>query len=75
MERFDFENLSKERRKAIAQSIHTISVEELKKLGETLFPYVDDAWRGNVFPIHQRKSRLYLPSCNNERWGPYPLLP
>ena len=49
LERFDFENLSKERRKAIAQSIHTISVEELKKLGEELFPYVDDAWRETYF--------------------------
>ena len=45
MERFDFENLSKERRKAIAQSLHTISVEELKKLGEEMFDDPDRPWR------------------------------
>ena len=31
-EKFDLENLDKERRKAIAKSIRTISPEELKKL-------------------------------------------
>jgi hypothetical protein len=31
-EKFDFGNLDKERRKAIAKSIRTISPEELKKL-------------------------------------------
>jgi|ERR1051325_3812077 hypothetical protein len=45
LEQFDFENLSKERRKAIAQSIRTIDVEELKKLGGELFRFVDDPWR------------------------------
>lgn len=48
-EAFDLENLDKERRKAIAKSIHTISVEELKKLGGELFRYADDPWREAFF--------------------------
>jgi len=46
---FDLENLDKERRKALAKSIRTISVEELKKLGAELFRYADDPWRETFF--------------------------
>lgn len=60
MERFDFENLTKERRNAIAQSIRTISTDELKKLGEELFPFVDDAWREAYFKfINENKGATF----------------
>ena len=48
-EKFDLENLDKERRKAIAKSVRTISVEELKKIGEEIFPYAEDPWRDAFF--------------------------
>src|SRR5439155_21013684 len=48
-EKFDLENLDKERRKAIANSIRTISVEELKALGNEIFRYADDPWREKCF--------------------------
>ena len=48
-EKFDLENLDKERRKAIAKSIRTISVEELKKLGGEMFRYADGPWRETFF--------------------------
>src|SRR2546430_2983098 len=48
-EKFDLENLDKERGKAIAKSIRTISVEELKRLGGEMFRYADDPWRGTFF--------------------------
>jgi hypothetical protein len=48
-EKFDLENLDKERRKAIAKSIRTINVEELKALGEEIFRYADDPWRDTFF--------------------------
>ena len=48
-EKFDLENLDKERRKAIAKSVRTMSVEELKKIGEEIFPYADDPWRETFF--------------------------
>ena len=48
-EQFDLESLDKERRKAIAKSIRTINVEELKKIGEEIFRYADDPWREAFF--------------------------
>ncbi|MBO0695575.1 MAG: hypothetical protein J2P56_05680 [Verrucomicrobia bacterium] len=48
-EQFNLESLDKERRKAIAASIRTISVEELKAMGATLFRYADDPWRDTFF--------------------------
>ena len=41
----DAEAIDNERRKAIAKSIRTISVEELKKLGEEMFDDPDRPWR------------------------------
>ena len=48
-EKFDLENLDKERRKAIANSIRTMSVDELKGLGNEIFPHADDPWRQKFF--------------------------
>jgi len=44
-EKFDLENLDKERRKAIGNSIRMISVEELKAIGNEIFRYAEDPWR------------------------------
>jgi hypothetical protein len=49
MEEFDFEKLTKERRKSLAQTIRLISVAEMKTLGDELFKYVDDPWRDAYF--------------------------
>jgi hypothetical protein len=43
------EEITDARRKAIAASIRIISLEELKALGEKLFPYAGDVWRENYF--------------------------
>ncbi|MFL6584867.1 MAG: hypothetical protein ACJ8KU_10165 [Chthoniobacterales bacterium] len=48
-EKFDFEELTEERRKAIAQSLRTVSTEELKKIGDQIFTYADDPWRDKFF--------------------------
>ena len=48
-EKFDLGSLDKERRKAIAKSIRTINVEELKAIGEEVFKYADDPWREAFF--------------------------
>jgi hypothetical protein len=48
-DKFDLEELTKERRKAIRQSIRTVSTEELKKIGEEIFHYADDPWREAFF--------------------------
>ena len=41
----DVQAIDNERRKAIANSIRIISVEELKKLGEEIFDSPDRPWR------------------------------
>ena len=48
-DKFDFETLDDERRKAIAKSARIIGVDELKKIGETLFKFADDPWREVFF--------------------------
>jgi len=48
-ETINIEEINEARRKAIAASIRTISVEELKALGEGLFPFLDDPWRDKFF--------------------------
>lgn len=40
-DKFDLEELTQERRKAIRQSIRTVSTEELKKIDEEIFHYAD----------------------------------
>jgi len=41
----DADAIDNERRKTIAKSIRTISIEELKKLGEEIFDSPDRPWR------------------------------
>ncbi|MDB6175621.1 MAG: hypothetical protein JWL59_4932 [Chthoniobacteraceae bacterium] len=48
-ENLNMDDLTGARRKSIAESIHTISVEELKALGEGLFPLVNHPWREKFF--------------------------
>ena len=48
-ETVNLEEITEARRKAVAESIRTISLEELKTLGEQLFPYVGDMWRDQYF--------------------------
>jgi hypothetical protein len=48
-ENLNMEEITEARRKAIAASIRTISTEELKKLGEQLFPLVENPWRETFF--------------------------
>ncbi len=48
-DKFDFDELTKERRESIAKTIRTASADELKKLGDQIFPYVEDPWREAFF--------------------------
>jgi hypothetical protein len=51
----DVEAIDDERRKAIAKSIRTISVEELKKLGEEIFDSPDRPWRQTFLSLVAEK--------------------
>jgi hypothetical protein len=48
-ENLNMDEINEARRKDFAESIHTISVEELKTLGEGLFPFQDHPWREKYF--------------------------
>jgi hypothetical protein len=48
-DKIDIESITEERRKSIAKSIRTISVEESKKLGNEVFHDLDDPWRETFF--------------------------
>jgi hypothetical protein len=43
------EEITEARRKAVAASIRTISLEELKALGQKLFPFAGDGWGEKYF--------------------------
>ena len=43
--------ITEDRRKAIEQNIHVISIEDLKSLGEELFPFLDHPWRQPFFQL------------------------
>jgi len=56
----NMEEITKARRKAIAKSIRTISVEELKALGERLFPLAGDPWRDKFFAfLHENPGATF----------------
>jgi hypothetical protein len=48
-ETVNLEEITEARRKAVAASIRTISLEELKALGQQLFPYAGDVWGEKFF--------------------------
>ena len=48
-DKIDINEITEARAKAIRKSIRVVSAEELKKIGETIFPYVDDPWRDKFF--------------------------
>jgi hypothetical protein len=79
-EKFDLEELTKERRKSIAESIRPISLEELKKLGDEIFKYVDDPWRdaflgflrenrGATFHHAVTSDRVHIVYCRDKDKG------
>jgi hypothetical protein len=48
-ENLNMDEITDARRKAIVASIRTISADELKALGERLFPLASDPWRERFF--------------------------
>lgn len=48
-ENLDINNITEGRRKSIAKTIKPIGIDEVKKIGEELFPFFDDPWREIFF--------------------------
>src|SRR4051812_36133168 len=59
-ESMNMEEITEDRRKALAASIHTISTDELKTLGDELFPFLDHPWRETFFSFIRENSGATL---------------
>jgi hypothetical protein len=69
-ENLDIEQITEDRRKAIQQSIQVISIEDLKSLGEKLFPYLDHPWRQTFFEfIEQHASDTFYHGTTSDQVG------
>ena len=81
-ENLNMEEITEARRKAIAASIRTSSTEELKKLGEQIFPLVENPWRETFFTFltenagatfhhattHDGVQVIYCPAKDKGMW-------
>jgi hypothetical protein len=79
-DKIDLESLNEQRRKSIAKTIRSVPEEELKQLGEELFPLVDDPWRevyfqyiaenrGSTFHYAQTDDGVHILYCNDRDKG------
>src|SRR5258708_40339888 len=59
-DKIDIESITKERRRSVAKSIRTISIEELKKLGDEVFHDLDDPGREVFFRFVAEHSRTII---------------
>ena len=50
-EDLDIESITDARRETIEQTIEPIGIDEVKSLGEKVFPFLDHPWRQDVFPV------------------------
>ncbi len=48
-ENLDIEQITEDRRKALEKTLEVISTEDLRSVGEKLFPFVDHPWRQTFF--------------------------
>jgi hypothetical protein len=81
-ENLNMEEITEARRKAVAASIRTLSLEELKTLGQQLFPYAGDPWGEKFFAFlnenpgatfhhataHDGVQFLYCPAQDKGIW-------
>ncbi len=49
MDNLNMDEVTEARREAIRDTVHTISVEEIRSLGESLFPSAEHPWRERFF--------------------------
>jgi hypothetical protein len=56
-ENLDIESIFAARRKAVEQTVEPIGIDELKSLGEKLFPFLDNPWRNTFFQFLEEKHR------------------
>jgi hypothetical protein len=81
-ENLDYEAITDARRKAIEQTIEPIGIDELKSLGEKLFPFLDHPWRQTFLEFveehasdtfyhattHDQVEIIYCPAKEKGMW-------
>jgi ribosomal protein S18 acetylase RimI-like enzyme len=67
-ENLDIESITEARRKAIEKTIEPISIEQLKSLGEKIFPFFDHPWRDTFFQFveENRGSTFYHATTDDQ---------
>jgi hypothetical protein len=76
----DTNRVMEERHTAVVETIHPITLEELKALGEDLFPFLDHPWRQTYFSFLEQNSparfyhatthdRVQIIYCNDPQRG------
>lgn len=79
-ENLNMTEITEARRKALAETIRPISLEELQKLSDTLFPYADDPWReryteflaenpGASYYYATTHDRIHIVYCHSKEKG------
>jgi hypothetical protein len=64
----NIDEITEARSKAIAETIHPIAVEDLKALGEALFPNIDHPWREKLFTfISENAAATFHHATTNDR--------
>jgi hypothetical protein len=67
-ENLNMEEITEARRKSIEKTIKPIGVDELKKLGEALFPYHDHPWREKFFTfISENANATFHHATTNDQ--------
>jgi hypothetical protein len=67
-ENLNMDEITDARRKALAESIQPIAVEDLKKLGEGLFPYLDHPWHDKFFSfVDENSGATFYHATTNDR--------
>lgn len=79
-EELDLNSILINRREAVKESIQPISLEELKNLGENLFPFLDHPWRAVFFDFlkenansnfyhAETRDRIHVLYCRDKERG------
>jgi hypothetical protein len=64
----DINELMEKRRKSVAETIQPITIEELKEIGEGLFPILDHPWRQTFFEfLEQNASARFHHGTTHDR--------
>jgi hypothetical protein len=67
-EPLDMNNITEARRKSIAETIGPISIDDMKSLGEQLFPFLDHPWRQEYFGfLQQNPTGRYFHATTHDK--------